>query len=296
MIWFVTLYNENELETKWLELEITESTMIEREENVLAKIKQYYVRWGYKSLWMILVQAMPQLRNLKDIKPDTLKIDQLFIKELPSDQDSAEIVTSIIQLAKRLGMNVVAEGVETVEQHAFLSDLQCDRIQGYLFSRPVSEENFEKLLEGQWSSEINISNTKNRRKYFRIDFKYPLEAFMTVTEINGRKVQLGNTKVLIEDIGPGGLRFLSNIKLPTRSDVILKFQIKILNEELTLYGIIVHDVERDNLYQYGIQFTVDEKQREHLIKHFNRLQLQVKKDPLLPDHPFVTESVQQYFN
>ena len=235
------------------------------------------------------------IRNLKDIKPDTLKIDQSFIRELPSDQDSAEIVTSMIELAKRLGMNVVAEGVETVEQHAFLSDLQCDRIQGYIFSRPVSEENFGKLLEGQWSSEIN-TNTKNRRKYFRVIFRYPLEAFMTVSEINGRKVQLGKTKILIEDIGPGGLRYLSNIKLPTRSDVILKFQIKVLDEELTLYGTIVHDIDPDNLYQYGIKFNVDQKQIERLIKHFNRLQVQVKKDPLLPDHPFVTESVQQYFN
>ena len=285
---------EYELSPKYINLEITESTMLTRKENVLDKIKQLRAM-GVKISLDDFGTGYASIRNLKDIKPDTLKIDQSFIRELPSDQDSAEIVTSMIELAKRLGMNVVAEGVETVEQHAFLSDLQCDRIQGYIFSRPVSEENFGKLLEGQWSSEIN-TNTKNRRKYFRVIFRYPLEAFMTVSEINGRKVQLGKTKILIEDIGPGGLRYLSNIKLPTRSDVILKFQIKVLDEELTLYGTIVHDIDPDNLYQYGIKFNVDQKQIERLIKLFNRLQVQVKKDPLLPDHPFVTESVQQYFN
>ena len=207
--------NENNLETKWLELEITESTMLERAENALAKIA-ILREMGIQISLDDFGTGYASIRNLKNIKPDTLKLDQLFIKELPSDKDSAEIVTSIIQLAKRLGMNVVAEGVETVEQHSFLSALQCDRIQGFLFSRPVSEENFEKLLEGQWSSEINISNTKNRRKYFRINFEYPLEAFMTVTEINGRKVQLGNTKILIEDIGPGGLRFLIKYQTPNK--------------------------------------------------------------------------------
>ena len=88
------------------------------------------------------------IRNLKDIKPDTLKIDQSFIKELPSDQDSAEIVTSIIQLAKRLGMNVVAEGVETVEQHAFLSALQCDRIQGYFIQQACLRRKLRKIIRG----------------------------------------------------------------------------------------------------------------------------------------------------
>ena len=61
---------------------------------------------------------------------------------------------------------------------------------------------------------------------------------MTVAELNGKKVQLGNTKVLFENIGPGGLHFISNIKLPARSDIILKFQTKVINEDMTFYGTI----------------------------------------------------------
>ena len=119
---------------------------------------------------------------------------------------------------------------------------------------------------------------------------------MTVSELNGKKVKLGNTKVLIENIGPGGLRFLSNIKLPAQSDITLKFQVKVIGEELTLYGTIVHDSEQDDIYRYGVKFIVDETKRENLIKHFNQLQLNLKSKRLLPKLPFVTEGVQLYFH
>ena len=85
---------------------------------------------------------------------------------------------------------------------------------------------------------------------------------MTVSELNGKKVQLGNTKVLIENIGPGGLRFVSNIKLPARSDIVLKFQMKIIYEEMTLYGTIAYDEEQEHFDRYGVKFMVDEKTRD----------------------------------
>jgi len=137
---------------------------------------------------------------------------------------------------------------------------------------------------------------EERRRYFRIEFEYPLEAYMTVSELNGKKVKLGNTKVLIENIGPGGLRFLSNIKLPAQSDITLKFQVRLVDEELTIYGTIIHAFEQDDIYRYGVKFTVDETKREDLIKHFNRLQLKLKSKRLLPKLPFITEGVQLYFD
>ena len=283
-----------ELNPKWLTVEITESAMIVQEEKVLGKIKQLR-DFGIQISLDDFGTGYASFKKLLDIKPDILKLDRSIIKGIPTDKNSVEITTSIIQLAHRLSIQVVAEGVETIEQQAFVSDLQCDWIQGYLFSRPVPEQNVVKLLKGQWRSELNPVRTSERREYFRIDFEYPLEAFMTVSELNGKKVQLGNTRVLFENIGPGGLRFLSNIKLPARSDIRLKFQMKIMDEELILYGKIVHDSEQDNLYRYGIEFIVDEQQREQLIKLFNQFQLQLKREPLLAGHPFVTESVNSYF-
>lgn len=285
---------ENKLHPKWLTIEITESAMIEQEMKVLEKVKELR-EVGIEISLDDFGTGYASFKKLKDLKPNILKLDKSLIDGISSDRDSVEITTAIIRLAHKLSIRVVAEGVETKEQHEFLSTLDCDWVQGYLLSRPVPEEDIEKLLKGQWVSEDEPVNTDERRKYFRIKFDYPLEASMTVSELNGRKVEVGNTKVLFEDIGPDGLCFLSNIKLPAQSGVILKFKTKVIDKELTLYGTIVHDSEQGNLYRYGVEFIVDEPQRENLINYLNQFQLQLKRDPILEGHPFVTDNVQAYF-
>jgi len=285
---------ENELDPKWLNLEITESTMLKQEENNMEKIASLR-KMGIQISIDDFGTGYASFRSLQEIKPDILKLDQSFVKGLSTDQDSVEIVTSIIQLAKKLSIVVVAEGVETAEQHTFLLEQQCDWLQGYLFSRPVPEASLLKLLKGQWAAEDQAHNTIERRTYFRIDFEKPLEAYMTVAELNGEKVQLGNTKVLIENLGPGGLRFVSNIKLPINTGILLKLQMKILGEDYVLFGGIVHTSEQDELYKYGINFVLDEEKRSHLIMNLNQFQMRLRNEPLLEGHSFVIAEPTQYF-
>jgi diguanylate cyclase (GGDEF)-like protein len=128
-----------------LELEITESMVmqnVERAIDLLTQIKERGVRLamddfgtGYSS--MALIKRFPI---------DTLKIDRSFIRDLPNDADDMAIADAIIGLGKALRLTIVAEGVETVEQEAFLRDHACDEMQGYLFSRPVSAESIPALL------------------------------------------------------------------------------------------------------------------------------------------------------
>ena len=75
-----------------------------------------------------------------------IKIDISFVREMLHDSNTQSIVEIIVYLAKRLGMKTIAEGVETVEQLKFLKKLDCDYIQGFLFSKPLPEEEFEKML------------------------------------------------------------------------------------------------------------------------------------------------------
>jgi len=77
---------------------------------------------------------------------DKIKIDRSFITNFTELSTDAAIVNSMITLAKNLGLQIVAEGVETEEQLRFLRDLQCDQVQGYLISRPVSAEEATKLI------------------------------------------------------------------------------------------------------------------------------------------------------
>ncbi len=76
-----------------------------------------------------------------------LKIDQSFIRELIHDQDSAAIVKTIIGLGHNMGLQIIAEGVESKEQLTQLQAMHCDRIQGYYFSRPLAVGDFEIFMK-----------------------------------------------------------------------------------------------------------------------------------------------------
>jgi EAL domain-containing protein (putative c-di-GMP-specific phosphodiesterase class I) len=86
------------------------------------------------------------LAYLRRFPIDTLKIDIAFIREVTSNPQDAAITRTIIELAHSLNLRVVAEGVETQAQLAFLKEAGCDQIQGYLFSRPLPTEDLERLL------------------------------------------------------------------------------------------------------------------------------------------------------
>jgi EAL domain-containing protein (putative c-di-GMP-specific phosphodiesterase class I) len=86
------------------------------------------------------------LAHLKRFPIDTLKVDRSFIREIPSDPEDRAITEAIIAMGKTLSLTVVAEGVETPEQQAFLSERSCDEMQGFYFSVPVAPEDFASLL------------------------------------------------------------------------------------------------------------------------------------------------------
>jgi EAL domain-containing protein (putative c-di-GMP-specific phosphodiesterase class I) len=106
---------------------------------------------------MILGQVIPSLSYLRRFPIDTLKIDRSFITDIinKTDQpdDASAIVTAIIAMAHSLKMQVVAEGVETMEQYAFLRDLGCDQIQGYLLSPAVAADEVSNFLRTPFSIE-----------------------------------------------------------------------------------------------------------------------------------------------
>lgn len=135
---------------RYLELEVTESVLVQ---NVAATIQ---IMNELKALGMQISvddfgTGYSSLIYLKQFPFDTLKIDQRFVRNLTADSRDAAITLAIIQMAHSLNLKVIAEGVETEAELAVLRQNQCDAIQGYLFSRPVSASEFEALLKGQKS-------------------------------------------------------------------------------------------------------------------------------------------------
>jgi predicted signal transduction protein with EAL and GGDEF domain len=128
-----------------LELEVTESMLMRNVDatlETLSRLKHMGVRLAIDDFGT----GYSSLSYLKRFPLDTLKIDRSFIKDLPRDAEDAAIAKAIIAMAHSLKLAVVAEGVETPEQLAFLQQHGCDVVQGYLFSRPVSAGEFEGLL------------------------------------------------------------------------------------------------------------------------------------------------------
>src|SRR5688572_13435676 len=128
-----------------LELEVTESSIMhdaERAVRVLTDIKNLGVRLAIDDFGT----GYSSLAHLKRFPIDTLKVDRSFIREVPNDAEDRAIAEAIIAMGKTLSLTVVAEGVETPEQQAFLSDRLCDEMQGYYFSTPVAAQDFAELL------------------------------------------------------------------------------------------------------------------------------------------------------
>ncbi|OGR90711.1 MAG: hypothetical protein A2992_08480 [Elusimicrobia bacterium RIFCSPLOWO2_01_FULL_59_12] len=136
---------ETELDPRTLELEITESIAMQNADFthvVLNHVKEMGVRIAMDDFGT----GYSSLSYLRKFPIDTLKIDQSFVRDLTSDPNDAAIANAIIVLAHSLKLKVVAEGVETAEQEAFLKAHHCDKLQGYLYNRPLTVEQFEQLL------------------------------------------------------------------------------------------------------------------------------------------------------
>jgi diguanylate cyclase (GGDEF)-like protein len=134
------------LDPGYLELELTESVIMERSETakgILRKLKEMGVRLAIDDFGT----GYSSLSYLKHFPIDRLKIDRTFVNEVTVDQDNAAIAEAIIALAHVLNLDVVAEGVETAEQLAFLAGLRCDVVQGYHIARPLPPRNLLEFLE-----------------------------------------------------------------------------------------------------------------------------------------------------
>lgn len=138
-----------------LEFEITESTLMQSSSDArrnIATLRELGCRFSIDDFGT----GYSSLSNLKEFNLDKLKIDRMFIDTLETDNDDQVIVSATISMAKKLGLTVLAEGVENVEQLALLKRFGCDEAQGFFYSRPLSAETMTERLRSKSGEDISL--------------------------------------------------------------------------------------------------------------------------------------------
>jgi EAL domain-containing protein (putative c-di-GMP-specific phosphodiesterase class I) len=141
-----TILKDTRLEPRYLELELTESVLMQNVESTACTLK------ALKDMGATLAvddfgTGYSSLSYLSRFPIDALKLDRSFVHEITSDTGDAIIISAVTNMGKNLRQRVIAEGVETVDQLAFLKTHGCDEGQGHYFSRPVVSQQFARLLE-----------------------------------------------------------------------------------------------------------------------------------------------------
>ena len=300
-------------------------------ENILSTIRRYKLEPSFLIMDIVanilikdISQILPELQRLKEEKIQTaldnygigyssleyikrfhidiIKIDRSFVKTISKEDTGAIIAESIIDLAKKLSIKVIAQGIENWEQLLTLQNFNCYAGQGHLFSDPVSEEEFRRILGKKKCRPIKSNDLialpfTERRKYFRMTLPALLEAYMTIIEVGGQTKKLGNTKIIIQNIGPGGLRFLSNIRFPIQRDMILRFGIRLMGKDINVYGYpLWEDKVRENVNAYGIMYTINENERAVLTQILNQYQIRLRNNNGQYEGDFYYESIPRFFN
>jgi diguanylate cyclase (GGDEF)-like protein/PAS domain S-box-containing protein len=139
---------ESSIKPAHLKLEMTESAVLENVEDTINKMREIKAL-GVSFSMDDFGTGYSSLQYLKRLPLDQIKIDQSFVRDIISDPNDAAIVQTIIAMTEALGLNVIAEGVETESQRAFLAAHGCHAFQGYLFGRPVPLDQFESVLKGE---------------------------------------------------------------------------------------------------------------------------------------------------
>lgn len=145
----LSILEETQLEPQWLELEITETVLLNKEDQAIETLEKLS-NLGITIALDDFGTGYSALNYLIKYKFDVIKIDRSILKDIPYDEESYEIANAIVKLAQKLKKTVVAEGIETPCQLALIEQMGCDEFQGFIFSKPVKEFQMKQfLIEGK---------------------------------------------------------------------------------------------------------------------------------------------------
>jgi diguanylate cyclase (GGDEF)-like protein len=257
-----------------IDFEVTETTLLRDRER--ARKALYELREAGSHLALDdFGTGYSSLTFLRDFPVGTLKLDRSFVMDVNSDVNAATIARTIIGMARSLQMRVVAEGVETAAQLQFLDRYRCDEMQGYLFSKPLPEENFRRLLDtGQQldlaghgvqrlrtllilddeESVLNALRRTFRRDGYRLLFANNTDDALALMDSNDVQVIIAEQRLK----GVSGIDFLKQVK------TLHPETIRIILSGYTELSAVVNAVNQGAVYKFLTKPWKDEELREQI--------------------------------
>jgi diguanylate cyclase (GGDEF)-like protein len=226
---------ETGLDPRWLDLEITENLILDNSEPVLEVMRQLKAMGVGLSL-DDFGTGYSSLSYLRRFPVDRLKIDNSFISDIVSDEGAADIVRSILALAQKFGLSVVAEGVETEAQLGYLQQQGCHEMQGHLFSRALPAAQMEELLRADRRLMVWKRMADAVRTIVVVDddpdIRYLLDALLTNEGFKVATASCGEEALDVMARNDAGA-ILADIWMPGMNGIELLRQVKGLYPEVT---------------------------------------------------------------
>ncbi|TAN74325.1 MAG: EAL domain-containing protein [Gallionella sp.] len=282
------ILGETGLEPEFLELEITESTIMKdvgRAVQMLRGLKSLGVRLSVDDFGT----GHSSLNYLKRFATDALKIDQSFVRDIATDPDDALITRTIIDLAHNLKMKVIAEGVETEAQLAFLLNNRCDEMQGYYYSKPLPAGEYTALLtEGR---PLNRPEMNSGRTLLLVDDEENiLSALKRLLRRDGYRILTATSArqgMELLAAHPVGV-IISDQRMPEMcgTDFLSKVKelypdtVRIVLSGYTELQSITEAINRGAIYKFLTKPWEDDLLRENVRKAFEYFELSSEKDRL----------------
>lgn len=294
----IRLLEQYNINPAFLRFEMNQNTFLH--EDIIHESIEAFKQLGIQVVVADFGKGHSSLDYIRKIRPNILKVNKVFVQNLFEENSIDDaIIKSTIYLAKSLSMEVIAEGVETVEQLEFLKQLECDAVQGYIFSKPAKESTFKAILKTGYvipKSKYKRAVTVERRQYYRYRFQHLLQGFLTITEFNGQAITLGKTPVLIENISLGGVKILSNLKLPVHQDMKFNVTFNIMGEHFEVAGQLRWWEEKKlDVFGYGIHFMTNINVENRLAATINKLSRYERKMEAIPNTLFIYTEPHKYF-
>ena len=153
------IVDKYEIPYRYIELELTETVFTENAD-LLLKIMQKLHDIGFKLSIDDFGSGYSSLNMLKDIPADVVKIDREFFNGTVNSQKGRAVISTVVDLAKNLDMEVISEGVETIDQVNFLTEIDCAMVQGYYFAKPMTISSFDEL----WDKDLAERAAEEKKK------------------------------------------------------------------------------------------------------------------------------------